>query len=231
MIVFVLSALILASIPIWWAWGRSAADVGSLARLANSGNGSHRRAPWLRPRALELQSARGPWDDRVHSGLLARFRQGPDPVPPVRLRVPAIALDARVVPVGVEGNGSIDIPADVSVLGWYRYSSQPGRAGSSVVIGHVDARSQGAGALFHLRDVMPGAAVVVRLADGSVRRFTVVARRQYRKELLPLRIFARSGRPVLTLVTCGGPFDAATGHYLDNVVVFALPTRLAGGVQ
>ena len=27
--------------------------------------------------------------------------------------------------------------------------------------------------------------------------------------------------PELRLITCGGPFDQATGHYLDNVVVFA----------
>ena len=29
--------------------------------------------------------------------------------------------------------------------------------------------------------------------------------------------------PKLAIVTCGGPFDAATGHYLDNVIVWATP--------
>jgi hypothetical protein len=23
------------------------------------------------------------------------------------------------------------------------------------------------------------------------------------------------------LITCGGPFDAASGHYLDNIIVYA----------
>jgi hypothetical protein len=27
----------------------------------------------------------------------------------------------------------------------------------------------------------------------------------------------------LVLVTCGGPFDASTGNYLDNIVAFAVP--------
>jgi sortase (surface protein transpeptidase) len=149
----------------------------------------------------------------------------------VRLRVPAIGIDAPVVPVGVHtGTGAMDIPVDVSVVGWYRYSAQPGRAGSSVVIGHVDSRVQGAGAFFRLREVTPGAAVVVLLADGTVHRFTVIARREYRKEALPPSIFARSGRPLLALVTCGGPFDQVTRHYLDNVVVFALPARTDGRV-
>jgi hypothetical protein len=28
-------------------------------------------------------------------------------------------------------------------------------------------------------------------------------------------------QPTLRLVTCGGAFDAVSGHYVDNVVVFA----------
>ena len=43
---------------------------------------------------------------------------------------------------------------------------------------------------------------------------------------LPAGLFLNSGPPKLALVTCGGPFDAATGHYLDNVIVWAtLTTR------
>jgi hypothetical protein len=28
---------------------------------------------------------------------------------------------------------------------------------------------------------------------------------------------------VLRLVTCGGDFDASTGHYTDNIIVTAVP--------
>jgi hypothetical protein len=28
----------------------------------------------------------------------------------------------------------------------------------------------------------------------------------------------------LALVTCGGPFDSATGHYEDNIVAYAVPS-------
>jgi hypothetical protein len=221
--------LILATVPLWWSWGRPGTEVGSLASLASSGaaqqRGTH-RGPAVVPSA---RSVHGLWNDRIHSGLLDRFRQRAKPVPPVRLRAPAIGVDAPVVPVGVHSvDGAMDVPVDVSRVGWYRYSAQPGKAGSSVVIGHVDSRAQGIGAFFRLRDLMPGASVFIRLADGTNQRFAVVARREYRKEALPPRIFARSGRPILTLVTCGGPFDQATGHYLDNVVVFALPARPGG---
>jgi hypothetical protein len=143
----------------------------------------------------------------------------------VRLRISALDVDVPVVPVGVDsGTGSVNVPSDVSVIGWYRFSSQPGQAGSAVLLGHVDSKVQGPGALFHLSDLMPGAMIVLRLADGSTARFTALARRQYEKDGLPPRVFAQSGTPLVSLVTCGGPFDAGTGHYRDNVVVFALPT-------
>jgi hypothetical protein len=35
------------------------------------------------------------------------------------------------------------------------------------------------------------------------------------------RVYGPSTRPVLRLLTCGGPFDEDTLSYRDNVVVFA----------
>jgi hypothetical protein len=34
-------------------------------------------------------------------------------------------------------------------------------------------------------------------------------------------VYGNASFPGLRLVTCGGPFDATTRHYLDNVVVYA----------
>ena len=39
---------------------------------------------------------------------------------------------------------------------------------------------------------------------------------------LPSSIYTRSGPARLVLVTCGGPFDARSGHYRDNIVVTAV---------
>ena len=108
-------------------------------------------------------------------------------------------------------------------VGWYRYGPTPGDPGSAVLVGHVDSASQGIGTLFHLRELRPGAIIKIRFADGSLRSFSMVGRRSYRKDALPAGIFARSGRPVLALITCGGPFDRATRSYEDNVVVYAVP--------
>jgi hypothetical protein len=37
-------------------------------------------------------------------------------------------------------------------------------------------------------------------------------------------VYGDTAGPALRLVTCGGSFDRASGHYRDNVIVFAVAT-------
>lgn len=143
---------------------------------------------------------------------------------PTRLRIPALDLDTAVDPVGVDpGTGDLAVPPSVDRVGWYRFG--PGLAadsGSIVIAGHVDAADQGDGAFFRLGSLEAGDTVVLTGADRRTRMFEVVARERYAKTAIPLdRYFARDGAARLTLITCGGPFDVATRHYRDNVVVTA----------
>ncbi|MFE9182989.1 class F sortase [Micromonospora harpali] len=147
-------------------------------------------------------------------------------VPPVRLRIPAIDVTARVDPVGVNPRtDEFEVPPSVDRIGWYRYG--PGLsadAGSVVIAGHVDSAEQGRGAFFRLRELDRGDTVTATGGDGTTREYRVVAREEYAKTKIPLdRYFARDGSPRLTLITCGGPFDPQTRRYRDNIVVTAVP--------
>ncbi|MEU1601956.1 class F sortase [Micromonospora matsumotoense] len=147
-------------------------------------------------------------------------------VPPVKLRIPAIDVTATVNPVGVDTRtDEFDVPPSVDQIGWYRYG--PGLetdAGSVVIAGHVDSSEQGKGAFFRLRELDRGDTLTATGADGKQRPYRVVAREEYVKTKIPLdRYFARDGKPRLTLITCGGPFDPKTRHYRDNIVVTAVP--------
>jgi sortase (surface protein transpeptidase) len=110
-------------------------------------------------------------------------------------------------------------------VGWYRFG--PGfaaTAGSIVIAGHVDSADQGEGAFFRLGRLARGDKITLSDPSGATREFRVVARERYAKSSIPLdRYFARDGSVRLTLITCGGPFDARTRHYRDNVVVTAEP--------
>jgi LPXTG-site transpeptidase (sortase) family protein len=152
----------------------------------------------------------------------------PSAVPrPVALRIPSADVDAPVLPVGVREGDAVDVPEDARTVGWYRYGVAPGAAeGSAVLVGHVDSIRQGKGELFKMLDVEVGARIEVERADGSRLSYRVTSVEKIEKRRLPAEeLFARDGPPVLTLITCGGPFDPDRGGYRDNVVVTGVPER------
>ena len=143
---------------------------------------------------------------------------------PVRLSIPAIGVNAPVVPVGVEAGGELGIPPDPSDIGWWADGAYPGKSSGAVILaGHIDSAVSGPGALLRLQDIRPGDSVTLAAA-GRAYRYRVVALRAYDKSSLPVEaVFGQRVTARLVIVSCGGPFDAATGHYLDNIVAYALP--------
>jgi len=144
---------------------------------------------------------------------------------PTRLRIDALGVDAKVIPVGVDDRGELAIPDDVGTAGWYRYGAAPGAAHGSVVLaGHVDSAQQGVGAFHALWSAEPGMLIHLDRAKGGPLSYRVVSRETFDKDAIPLSdLFAATGAPRLTLITCGGPFDRESLSYVDNVVVTAVP--------
>ncbi len=144
--------------------------------------------------------------------------------PPTRLRIPALRITASVDPVGVQPDGAMVIPAALTRVGWYRYGAAPeDPQGHVVIAGHV-ATEAGPGALARLAEAEPGMRVEVVDADGTVHRYTVRGREAIHKTALPVdEIFARDGRPVLVLITCGGEYIPQLRSHRDNVIVTAVP--------
>ncbi|ANY05899.1 class F sortase [Pseudonocardia sp. HH130630-07] len=148
----------------------------------------------------------------------------PAPVVPAALELPARGITAPVDAVGTGPDGGMVVPERVSTVGWWAPGALPGgRAGSAVLAGHVDSRTQGVGVLAVLPQLVEGEPVVVRGADGRAAEFRVTARREYGKHDLPREVFRRDGGPQLVLITCGGVFDPAAGSYESNIVVYAVP--------
>ena len=139
---------------------------------------------------------------------------------PVNLRVPAIALDVSLSTLGLNLNGTVQVPTDIQQPGWYRLGPSPGQDGSAVILGHVDSY-QGPATFFKLRTLLAGDLVYVTLADGVSAQFKVTSVVQYLKTGFPDQlVYGGHGSSSLQLVTCGGTFDTQTGHYLSNVVVY-----------
>lgn len=144
---------------------------------------------------------------------------------PVRLSIPAIAASASMIPLGRNSDGTIQTPDNTVETGWYTPGPGPGEKGAAIVVGHVDSY-KGPGIFFHLPALRRGDNVNITLANNERLRFVVTGSKDVSKERFPTRlVFARTDVPTLRLITCGGVFDRATGHYLNNYIVFA---RLVG---
>ncbi|HQU00476.1 MAG TPA: class F sortase [Acidimicrobiales bacterium] len=142
---------------------------------------------------------------------------------PVKVIIPSLGVVARVVELGLMADRQVQVPTTTTVAGWYKLGPTPGQLGSSVLLGHVDSYT-GPGIFFRLRDLVAGQSVEVLLANGVTTHFVVERVVQYSKNNFPDRlVYGNHGTQSLNLVTCGGAFDHATGHYEANVVVF---TRL-----
>lgn len=138
---------------------------------------------------------------------------------PVRVQLPGV--DARVVPIGLDGAGALVPPDDVATAGWFAAGPVPGDVGPAVITGHVDSVDR-PGAFFPLRAAAPGDPITVTRADGSVVRFVVTRVARYPKAAFPTaEVYGATPDPELRLVTCGGVFDHAARSYVDDVVVFA----------
>jgi sortase (surface protein transpeptidase) len=154
--------------------------------------------------------------------------QAPAPQPslakvarPTRLVIPSIGVRTRLIRLGLTPSGALQVPKSAAVAGWYTGSSRPGAIGAAVIGGHIDSRL-GPGVFYRLRLLRPGSRVYVRRADGTLAAFRVTAVRTYLKSRFPTEaVYGPAPDAQLRLITCGGTFDYATGHYLSNVIVYA----------
>lgn len=142
---------------------------------------------------------------------------------PSWIDIPSIGARSTLVELGLDANKSIQIPPVDKPLqaGWYKYSPTPGQVGPSVVVGHIDGDHQ-KGIFWRLHDVKPGDKVSIGRADGITVTFTVNKVDRVQKSAFPTSaVYGNTADPELRLITCGGAFDATTGHYLENLIVYA----------
>ncbi len=140
---------------------------------------------------------------------------------PTQVRIPALGVTSRIMGLGLERDGSMEVPPGAYPVGWYDGSPTPGQLGPAVLAGHVDWEGE-PGAFYGLRELRPGDAVVVDRADGVVATFRVDRVEEHAKDDFPTdEVYGDIDHAGLRLITCGGAFDEGTGDYQDNVIVFA----------
>jgi sortase (surface protein transpeptidase) len=142
-------------------------------------------------------------------------------IQPLRVRIPRIGVDANIIDLGLNDDGSLEVPTDYAETGWYTGRPAPGEVGPSVVVGHVDS-TRGPAVFFRLRDLEVGDLIAIDRSDGLVAWFKTRKVTLVDKDGFPTKkVYGANDEPVLRLITCGGDFDRSAGSYVGNLIVYA----------
>jgi hypothetical protein len=178
--------------------------------------------PALRPVAAGVAALPAP------TGPIVAPPQSAAPAPvasPVSLTIPLIGVRTNLITLGLAQGGAMQVPSSTTVAGWYTGSPRPGSIGSAIIVGHIDSET-GPGVFYRLSEVRSGDDVFVKRADGTTAEFRVTSIQTYLKDQFPTEeVYGPTPDAELRLITCGGAFDSATGHYLSNIVVYATEVR------
>jgi sortase (surface protein transpeptidase) len=136
--------------------------------------------------------------------------------PPAGLSIPAIGVDAQVEQVDFLG-----VPSDPRNVAWFRTGPAPGEPGTATFDGHLDWTS-GPAVFWELSRVKPGDHVLVRGGGGQQQDWVVDLTQSVSYTSTPPDwLYAGSGPPRISLITCGGSWLGAV--YAERLLVRATP--------
>jgi LPXTG-site transpeptidase (sortase) family protein len=205
----------------WWL---GAAVLAILPALGTLGVVMERATPQVPPAPNYQASSAGEGSvlgGAANEAVLGASTPSPRGIP-VRLVIGGIGVDAPLTAKGVDENGDMEAPNGPEDVAWYDFSARPGEGGNMVLSGHVDYRGYGPAVLARLDELESGDVVELHSADGAVFRYGVVVTVSYDAENAPVeQIIGPTARETVTLITCDGRFDQATGQYSHRLIVRA----------
>lgn len=181
--------------------------------------------PALAPATTVTDAAGTSWDysplaDHLSLDAVNDARmQAPNPAV---IRIPRLGVEASIIPLGLQEDGSIEIPENPDEAGWWLGGPEPGETGPAVILGHVDSQEEGPAVFFDLRYMKAGDEIHIDRVDGSTVSYVVDFLESHDKDEFPTdAVYGPTEQPTLRLVTCGGDFDFNVRTYEENVIVFA----------
>jgi LPXTG-site transpeptidase (sortase) family protein len=157
----------------------------------------------------------------VKSIVASPKREEPNFGLPLRLKIPAISVDADVENVGLTAAGAMDVPKSPMGVGWFDLSVHPGNNGSAVIAGHFGVWKSGEETVFNnLNKLRQGDKVYVEDDKGRTISFAVRESRSYYPKANASEVFSSDdGKPHLNLITCEN-WDKVTESFSKRLVVF-----------
>lgn len=139
---------------------------------------------------------------------------------PLRLIIPTINVDANIQSLGINQAGEMEIPTNITDVGWFKFGSKPGEKGSAVIAGHLNGQNNQLGVFANLDKLEVGDKIIVTDTQNISTTFIVYEKRLYDSGYAD-DVFNQSDSPHLNLITCDGLWDQNKNNYTQRLVIFA----------
>jgi LPXTG-site transpeptidase (sortase) family protein len=142
-------------------------------------------------------------------------------VAPVSIQIERAGVNAEIEALEIVDGKMLD-PSGPWIVSWYKDLAKIGEFGNAVMAGHVDYWDVGPAVFYTVGQLQPGDLILVTGENQEIYTYEVEWVQNYDADNAPIsEIVGDTGQESLTLITCGGPFDYETGHYLQRTVVRA----------
>lgn len=149
------------------------------------------------------------------------FPDQPRPGLPIRIKIPAIKVDASIERVGLTLQGTVGIPQNIINAAWFELGPRPGENGSAIIDGHFGWKNGIPGVFDKLHTLRTGDKVYIEDNRGATITFLVREQREYGLHDEAADVFITSDNQAhLNLITCQGVWNKTKQSYSDRLVVF-----------
>lgn len=171
--------------------------------------------------AAEQQAQEGHDETPLHKNALADYSVASSL--PRALYVNKIKVGARIMPMSVNTDGSVQAPRNIYDSGWYSGSVKPGETGAMFIDGHASGPTR-EGLFAYLDKLNEGDLIEIEKGDGNRLTYKVVhtevqplAGLDMKKMLLPYGTVSKG----LNMMTCTGTWVDSSKTFDKRVLVFA----------
>jgi len=150
---------------------------------------------------------------------------------PARIAIEPIDVDAGIEVLETVG-GEMQQPTGPEDATWYKESARIGEPGNIVIAGHLNWWNVPEAVFGRIATLRPGDTIVLTGEDGTEATYVVERVSQEDAFAEPAaEVIGNASEPTLTLITCGGEWDAAESLYNERTVVRAVRVTDNGGEE
>ena len=140
---------------------------------------------------------------------------------PVRLKIPAIKVNAVIEHLGLTAKGAMDAPKGPLDVAWFNLGPRPGEKGSAVIAGHRSWLLNGQVAVFDkLSRLRQGDKLYIETDIGQSVSFVVRETRLYDPEADASEVFLSDNGRHLNLIASAGVWNESKSSATKRLVVF-----------